>query len=65
MLSPGIANPMPPPGNVWEAKEPLLFVPGRSGQENFLGELKLDFAFGYLPGPYLNRNTKVGIKAHA
>ena len=33
----------------WEAKELLLFVSGRSGQENSLSELKDDFAFGYVP----------------
>jgi hypothetical protein len=33
----------------WDAKELLLFVSGRSGQENSLSELKDDFAFGYVP----------------
>jgi hypothetical protein len=33
----------------WEAKELLLFVSGRSGQENSFSELKDDFAFGYVP----------------
>jgi hypothetical protein len=33
----------------WDAKELLLFVSGRSGQENSLGELKDDFAFGSVP----------------
>jgi hypothetical protein len=33
----------------WEAKELLLFISGRSGQENSLSELKDDFAFGYVP----------------
>lgn len=33
----------------WDAKEFLLFVSGRSGQENSLNEQKYDFAFGYVP----------------
>lgn len=33
----------------WDAKELLLFVSGRSGQENSLSELKDDFAFGSVP----------------
>jgi hypothetical protein len=33
----------------WDASELLLFVSGRSGQENSLGELKDDFAFGSVP----------------
>lgn len=33
----------------WDAKELLLFVSGRSGQENSLSELKDDFAFGTVP----------------
>ena len=33
----------------WDANELLLFVSGRSGQENSLGELKDDFAFGSVP----------------
>jgi hypothetical protein len=33
----------------WEAKELLLFISGRSGQENSLSELKDDFAFGSVP----------------
>jgi len=33
----------------WDAKELLLFVSGRSGQENSLSELKDGFAFGYVP----------------
>jgi hypothetical protein len=41
----------------WEAKELLLFISGRSGQENSLSELKDDFAFGlcsnqHLPGQF-------------
>ena len=33
----------------WKPKELLLFVSGRSGQENSIGELKTDFAFDHIP----------------
>jgi len=33
----------------WKLKELLLFVSGRSGQENSIGELKTDFAFDHIP----------------
>jgi hypothetical protein len=41
----------------WEAKELLLFVSGRSGQENSLSELKDDFAFGYVPTKTYQANS--------
>jgi hypothetical protein len=33
----------------WKPKELLLFVSGRSGQENSIAELKTDFAFDHIP----------------
>lgn len=33
----------------WDPKELLLFVSGRSGQENSIGELKSNFAFDHIP----------------
>jgi hypothetical protein len=33
----------------WDPKELLLFVSGRSGQENSIGELKTNFAFDHIP----------------
>ncbi len=41
----------------WDAKELLLFVSGRSGQENSLSELKDDFAFGYAPAYTYQANS--------
>jgi len=33
----------------WDAKNLLLFVSGRSGQENSISELKTNFAFDHIP----------------